>query len=347
MVKVYLRKCPNYDDSEKILRDLLEKFENRFKPEEKVLVKPNMLSPHPPQDGVTTHPRIVETVLKFLLDLGVKPFVGDSPAVGNAKSVGKTSGILDVCEKLGVPIEDLGDPIEVSGRTYRKIKVSRKVLEADKVVNLPKLKTHSQMVFTLGVKNTFGCVVGREKASWHLRAGTNDNFANLLIDVHLIVNPTLTILDGVIGMEGNGPSNGKVKEFNLLAVSENAFALDWVVVNQLGVPPNIVYTLKEAGKRKLIPEFEVDGEWSSTIELPNTVDVIPIPKILQKMVRQFVRVPRINKNRCVSCRICENECPTNAINIDKKKVDYSKCIRCYICQEVCPENAIDLVRKIL
>jgi len=341
-----LKECSDYEEAGEVLYDLLEKFENRFEPGDKVLVKPNMLSPRSYRDGVTTHPKILEVVLKFLMDLGTKPFVGDSPAVGTARSVGKASGLLDVCERLGVPLEELDDPVEVGGEMYKKIRISRKVLEADKVVNIPKLKTHSQMVFTLGVKNTFGCVVGKEKSAWHLRAGTNENFANLLIDVHLIVNPVITILDGIVGMEGNGPSNGTIKRFNLLAVSDNAFALDWVIVSRLGIPPNVVYTLKEAGKRELIPEHEVVGDWRSSIKLPNTTDVIPVPKFLQRIARQFIRVPRINKSRCVSCRICENECPTGAIDVDKRKIDYKKCIRCYVCQEVCPENAIDLVRKI-
>jgi len=175
----------------------------------KVLVKPNLLSPRKPDEHVTTHPLVVKAVLEFLLALGVKPVVGDSPAVGNLERVARISGIKDVCDELGVELVPFEDCVIVDGEIFRNIKIAKVVFEVDGVVNLPKLKTHSQMMMTLGVKNTFGCIVGIEKSSWHLRAGTDENFAKLLIDVHRVVSPILTVLDGVWGMEGNGPSNGE------------------------------------------------------------------------------------------------------------------------------------------
>lgn len=347
-MKVFLKNCDSYEKVDSVLKPLLERnFSDLFKKGESVLVKPNLLSAKKPQQGVTTHPTVVESVLKFLIDLGTVPVVGDNPASTNLKRAAYESGIAQVCEKLSVPVVELDDPAEVDGQVYRKIKISSKVLKVDKVVNIAKLKTHSQMILTLAVKNTFGCIPGLEKSGWHIRCATNENFASLLVDVHLLVNPVLNIIDGVIGMEKNGPASGKIKKFGVIAVSENAFALDHAVCKRLGIEPEKIFVLKEALKRNLVPSYEIDGEWSSTIELPVTAQALPVPGFLRNVARSMIRVPKISKKRCVQCKICEERCPARAIEISKYAIDYDKCIRCYVCHEVCPNNAIDLVRKFM
>ena len=346
-LKVYLQKCDTYSDSNRVLRNILDEFSGDFRAGERVLVKANMLSPRPAERAVTTRAEIVRGVLKFLLEMGTKPFVADSPAVGSAVKVAQACGIMEVCQELSVPVIDLNNPIKKDGQVYKRINISSVVFDADKVVNIAKLKTHAQMVLTLGVKNTFGCVPGLEKSRWHVRCGTNENFAKLLVDVHLLVNPVLTVIDGVEGMEGDGPSNGEKKRFGLIAASKNAFALDHAIAARLGVKPESVYTINESMQRKLIEKYEVVGDWEGSIKLPSTSHVLPIPGFLKKIVRSTVRVPKINKRRCVSCRICEKRCPVHAIDIDAHRVDTRKCIRCYVCHEVCPENAIRLVVKIL
>jgi len=346
-VKVYLRECTHYESVSGPLKDLLNEYSHLFKPGDRILVKPNLLSPKAPSTAVTTHPDVIKVILEFLLDMGVKPLVGDSPAVGSIQKVARVSGVKDVCEKLGVPIVELDDPVEFDGIVYRKIRLSRKVVEVDGVVNVPKLKTHSQMILTLAVKNTFGCIPGKEKSAWHLRAGANENFADLLIDVHLLVKPVLNILDGVIGMEGNGPSNGQVKLFGLIAVSEDGFAMDHAVVRSLGISEGLIYTVKRSLERGLVPPYILYGEWRGKISLPSTVPVVPLPRSIARLLRRVIRVPRIDRRKCVGCRICEVRCPVSAIDIDTGKVDYERCIRCYVCHEVCPENAINLVRRVV
>lgn len=347
-LKVFLRNCDSYEKVDNLLGPLLlNNFSSLFKKGESVLVKPNLLSARKPDQAVTTHPSIVESVLKFLLYLETKPFVADSPASSSLQKATYESGIAQVCEKLSVPIVELDDPVQTDGQVYKKIKISAKVLKADKVVNLAKLKTHSQMILTLAVKNTFGCIPGLEKSGWHIRCATNENFASLLVDIHLLVKPVLNILDGIIGMEGNGPANGKLKKFGLVGVCENGFALDHAVCTRLGVQPKVIYVLKEALRRDLIPSYEIDGDWSSSIELPITAQALPVPRFLGKVARSIVRVPRISKKRCVQCRICEERCPARAIEVSKYLIDYDKCIRCYVCHEVCPNDAIDLIRKFL
>lgn len=347
MEKVWVLNFEDYSKVRDVLKEfLLENFSEEFKPGMKVLVKPNLISPRPPEEAVTTHPSILRATLEFLLDLGTKPFVGDSPAFSSFQTVAKVTGVEEVCRRLGVEFGPLDDPVVVKGELFRGIKVSKRVLESDAVVNLPKLKTHSQMVLTLGVKNTFGCVVGLEKSAWHMRAKDYDDFANFLIDVHRLVSPKLTILDGIEGMDGNGPTNGRKRFFGVLVVSRNAFALDEVVCKMVGLNPDYVYTVKHARRRNLVPTYEVIADRFPTfdIELPNTVS--PLAKLSRIFAPVFVRVPKIDKGKCVKCGLCEARCPASAIDLHLQRIDYNKCIRCYVCHEVCPHGAILLVRKL-
>ena len=338
-------KVKDYEEAYYKLLKALKGYPYIFKDLKKVLVKPNLLSPRKPNESVTTHPIVVKATLEFLLNMGIKPVVGDSPAVGSLEKVAKVSGIKSVCDELGVELVPFEDYVIVNGEIFRNIKIAKIIFEVDAVVNLPKLKTHSQMVMTLGVKNTFGCIVGIEKSSWHIRAGNDVNFAKLLIDVHKIVSPVLTILDGVWGMEGNGPSNGEKKFFGILAISKNAFSLDDAIVRSLGVNPNNVFVLKEARRNGLIPDYEIVGDsFKDTIKLPTTKSFLDrASKIIGPII---AKVPRFDKKRCVKCGICERKCPAKVIDVKAQKINYSKCIRCYVCHEVCPENAIKLVRRI-
>ncbi|AEH50603.1 DUF362 domain-containing protein [Pseudothermotoga thermarum] len=343
---VHFIKCEDYQAVEKKLLPVLEGYSSLFSPGEKVLVKPNLLSARKPEEAVATHPKVVEVVLRFLKDLGIFPYVGDSPAYGSLQKVLQVSGIWEVCQKLSVPAVELNEPVEVDGQRYKKIRISSKVFDFDKVVNVAKLKTHSQMVLTLAVKNLFGCVPGIEKSGWHIRCETNENFAALLVDICLIVNPVLSIVDGVEGMEGNGPANGKKKKFGVIVVSSNPFALDHAICLRLNVDPFLVYTVRESIARGLVKDYSIDGDWSSSIELPVTVPSLPVKGPLRQIARMIVRVPKISKKECIRCKICEEKCPAKAIDLSRSDIDYKKCIRCYVCHEVCPRGAIELVRRI-
>lgn len=345
-MKIFLQPCDSYFDVGKVLTKILLKHVHLFEPGDTVLVKPNMLSARRPEEGVTTHPAVLQTVLRFLKDSKCRAIVADSPASGNFEKIAEKTGIRDVCQDLNVPIFELDQPVSVDGQIYKKIHIDRRVFEVDKIVNLAKLKTHSQMVMTLAVKNTFGCVPGLEKSGWHMRCGTNENFAALLVDVHRLVKPVLNIIDGIVGMEANGPANGKTKHFGVIAVGTDGFALDFALCRRLNIEPLIVYTVRESMRRSLISDHVVEGNWTGQIQLPNTVSVLPVPSSLQKIARSLFRSPKISKSMCIRCKICEERCPAKAIDIDEFKIDYDKCIKCYVCHEVCPQGAIRLVRRL-
>jgi uncharacterized protein (DUF362 family) len=211
-----------------------------IEPGRPVLIKPNLLSSAKPEQAVLTHPLIVRAAAEFVLQKGGRPRIGDSPAVGSFKRVIRESGIaaaladLDVefCEFTRSVKADVGEPFGV-------IDLAAEALEAPLIINLPKLKTHSQMGLTLGVKNLFGCVVGLRKAQWHLRAGIDrDLFARLLVQIHQRIRPAFTMIDGILAMEGDGPGRrGIPRELGLLLGSRDAFAADHTVCQILGQNP--------------------------------------------------------------------------------------------------------------
>ena len=229
------------------------------RPGQRVLLKPNLLMNAGPDQAVTTHPEIVRAVLRAVRAAGGLPMVGDSPAdVGDLERVWEGSGLAAVCAAEGasrVMFESGGSKqFVLHGRTFS---IARAVLEADVVINLPKVKSHMQLTLTLGVKNLFGCVPGKMKAWWHMEAGKDvDRFAQMLIETARAINPELTILDGIVGHEGNGPSTGEPRDLGVLAASRDVFALDRVMVEVLGVRAQDVPTVAAAIRSGLCSDLE-------------------------------------------------------------------------------------------
>jgi len=233
--------------------------------------------------------------------------------------------------------------------------VAQSALEADGIINLPKLKTHGQMMLTLSVKNLFGCIPGRRKAQWHFQASLNrDLFADMLLELYLIMKPRLNILDGILGMEGDGPGNaGSPRWIGLMGASADGVALDMAVAGLLGISLATVPTIKLAQEKGLSPrqlrDLEIKGESPETMRvfsfhLPKSVDLgWGIPPLLHGLLRNALTArPVIDTSGCVHCHICSQACPSQAIQEKGSRliIDQQKCIRCFCCQELCPEGAV-------
>lgn len=254
-VKVSLTRCDDYDPV-KVQASLLRHFELHggigafINKGDKVLIKPNMIAPKPPQCATQTDPAIIVELAKILLDFGAKPFVGDSPAWSNATACAEALGIIEPLKKLGVPIKQLRRPVNrVLEHSGTKIGISSVALEADKIINLPKLKTHQQLVATIAVKNMFGCVSGKAKAIWHYRKGaTFDKFCTMLIDIYKLLNPVLTIIDAVVAMEGPGPISGNPRSLGWLAASADPVAAEVICCGLIGLDPRDLPLIRTAEK---------------------------------------------------------------------------------------------------
>jgi uncharacterized protein (DUF362 family) len=247
---VSLLRAQSYDHTQlrQALEALLEPLGGMaafVKPGDRVLLKPNLLTGGRPGKECVTRPEMVYCVAQMVQEAGGKPFLGDGPAFGSAKGVAKANGYLPMTEALHLPIVEFhGKRYETVSTEFNHLLLSKEAIDADVVINLPKVKSHMQLTLTMGVKNLFGCVPGKMKAWWHLEAGKDrDRFGEMLVETARAIDPDLTILDGIIGHEGNGPSGGEPRRLNLLAASSDVFALDRALVDMLKVDPTTVPTV--------------------------------------------------------------------------------------------------------
>ena len=250
MYRVSLIQAHSYDlellhSSLKYLLEPLGGIQAVVSPGDRVLLKPNLLTGSRPTKECITRPEIVYCVAQLVKEAGGQPFLGDSPAFGSARGVAKNCGYLPLCEELDLPIVEFsGKRYETKNEDFGHLRLSKEAMNADVVINLPKVKSHLQLTMTLGVKNLFGCVPGKMKAWWHLEAGKDvDRFGAMLVETAKAIAPNLTIIDGIIGHEGNGPSGGEPRRLGVLGASADVFALDRAFIEILNVEPHLVPTL--------------------------------------------------------------------------------------------------------
>ncbi|SBW03505.1 conserved hypothetical protein [uncultured delta proteobacterium] len=252
---VVLAKATAYDEEAvKTARTLLAFLDIPFAPGDRVLVKPNLLR----ADVLTcTNATIVAGVCRYLLDMGCNVMVGDSPGFGTARGVAKSIGLDVALARAGcgeVPLISLDSPVKKPLSLGGSIGLSRHALEADYIVNLPKLKAHVQMRVTGAVKNLFGCISGVRKAFAHTRHGDKETdgvqvFPSLIADILNHLPPVVTLMDGITAMHVRGPSGGKEFPARFLAASASPVALDTAVYSMLGVAPEDIPLWRELRRR--------------------------------------------------------------------------------------------------
>ena len=321
---------------------------------ERVLLKTNLLNATEPEKYVVTNPAVISAVAQSILKVGGIPYIGDSPSgpftKRRLKRVYKKSGLIKLSKHLDIELNyDTGFKKIVfrDGKRLKKISLCNFVLDADKIISLPKIKTHSYMMMTLATKIMFGAVPGLTKAKYHSKFFKRDDFADMLIDVLLLTKPNLIIMDGIVGMQGEGPSGGKPVELGVMLASENSVALDIAICEMVNIEPIGIPTLKKAKIRNLWP-MQIDYPLLSPLDVKYSGFILPSSAgYLLTGKKTPTRYPHPNL-KCVGCGQCIEVCPRKAIRmIDKKvKIDYSKCIKCYCCHEICTYNAIDLKSKI-
>jgi uncharacterized protein (DUF362 family)/Pyruvate/2-oxoacid:ferredoxin oxidoreductase delta subunit len=328
------------------------------------MLKVNLLTKAEPDRAVTTHPSLVRAVVRAVKAAGAADVaVGDSPGgrttPASARALFETSGMAGVAREEDVRLVLLDDDVvrapAPGGALYQAFNLGREVVEADVLIDLPRLKTHGFMMMTGAVKNLFGCIPGLEKAQFHLKVPDRDDFAEMLVDLMLACHPTLSIMDAVIGMEGDGPSGGTPKPVGALLASCDPVALDVVAAAIAGFEPMEIYTNAAAHRRGLGPEstegVEVVGtDWHEVAPASFAHPARDITRGMPPGIGKWLRA-RISSRpvlgrpeSCTGCRTCEKNCPVNAIQVTdgRPAFDYDACIRCYCCQELCPERAIDL-----
>lgn len=358
---VSIVKCQNYDENKVLsgLRrsiDLIGGIQTFVKKGHHVLLKPNLLYGKSPEKAVTTHPAIVKGVIEIVREAGGVPFIGDSPSIGSLMKAAEKAGIKAVADEMKCPLVEFNRPVlppNGKGKIFKQLEIDQTVLEAEVIINLPKLKTHSLMLLTLGVKNLFGCIPGPRKALWHLKAGEDrKTFAQILVDLYQVIQPSLTLLDGIVGMEGNGPNSGRPIPLGLILASGDSLSLDQIVCDLLGISRKSLLTNRVAFEQGLGKDkIDVVGERVEDVKISNLQ--FPtlcqpdwnLPGFLTKALKNaFTSRPFIEEERCKACDRCEEICPPKALARKGKDLifDYEQCIRCFCCLEVCPEGAISI-----
>ena len=332
---------------------------------EKILLKPNLLAPDPPEKCVTTHPAVFKAVAEAFLETGAALFYGDSPALGSPERTAQRTGIRQVGEELNLTFADFKQGQEIffpQGKQNKKFVIAQGVLDCDGLISIAKLKTHGLTRLTGAIKNQFGCIPGVLKGEFHVKLPRVEDFALMLVDLNRLLAPRLYIMDGIMAMEGNGPRGGKAKAMHVLLFSRDPVALDATVCRMVGLSPEAVETLiqgQENGLGTFNPDqIEIIGEPLATFT-DNTFIADTgkrFPSLTNPAIKNMlVPRPRIEKEKCIRCGICVEMCPVKppAVhwnNDNKEQVpvfNYELCIRCYCCQEICPEGAVYLETPLL
>ena len=321
----------------------------------RVLIKPNWLIAAKPEKAILTHPLVVKAAVEYVLAKNARVLIADSPAVGSVKRIYKLGGYAKALAGLDVEWKEFQTSTLLDiGEPFGKIQIAADALEADVVINLPKLKTHTQMLLTLGVKNMFGCIVGFRKPEWHLRSGIDrDAFARLLVQIYRALNPTITIVDGILAMEGQGPGkSGSPRYLGALIASDDAIAGDLAICNFLNVDPRHLPTHRAALHLGCIPhQVEIQNGLTpiSDFKIPELGRLKLGPKLLHGFMRKhLLQRPVAAAETCQVCGECSQYCPAQAISQNKVSIhfDYDQCIRCYCCIEVCPHGALRAVETL-
>ncbi len=345
--------------------ELIGGLDKIVKPGDRVFVKINHLSPpSPAENGIVTHPVFVEAVLELLKRVNADITVGDDVDSEDGDGF-QVSGFRQMCERVGVRLINLREAgfaeTACKGLILDRVYLSRVALDADVIINLPKLKTHSLTLFTGGLKNMYGVIPAGFRRRFHGDYVKREDFNQMLTDIFAAVRPQLTIMDGVMAMEGDGPAAGSVRRLGVILASRDTVALDAVATKIIGLDPMDVYTTRYADARGLgvgsLHDIEIVGERLedvsvSDFKFPASIAITLTSKMPRFLVRflldEFAVKPKVMKSNCTGCFECSRICPATAISEIGKivKIDQDICIRCMCCHEVCRFNAIMLERSV-
>jgi uncharacterized protein (DUF362 family)/NAD-dependent dihydropyrimidine dehydrogenase PreA subunit len=363
--QVSIVKCKNYEpalvlQATKQAIELIGGISGFIRPKSKVLVKPNLLVAKEPEFGITTHPEVVRSVIKILKEIDCSVYLGDGPSVwGN-----QAENIDEVYEKTGMKLIARQEDIELvrfDKRRWRgKFPLTTWLDSCDYFVSIPKLKTHDLTILTGAVKNLFGLVSGTYKTELHKRYFAKEDFAKILVDIYAEAKPALSVVDGIVAMEGDGPgTSGKLRNLSLLLAGADGVALDSILALIMGLESDDILSTKEAAKRRLgqadINSISVLGERLEDAKaepflLPTTSIKKKLPRPVIELAKKLIKYyPRVEQDNCTRCAACIEICPNKAISMNNNRIvfDYSKCIACFCCQEACLSSAIKVKKSLL
>lgn len=367
MSKVIIQECKDYELETVIGKinaaiEMLGGWDKFVKPQDTVLLKVNLIGPKASESAAVTHAEFVRAVVRILKSRNCNVWIGDSSGgaiagIAPTSKGFKVAGYERVAQEEGVEVKNFDREgvvaVKPESRCEETMHIAKPMFDADVVINLPKLKTHSAQIFSGAVKNVFGCIPGLRKAQYHRMAPEPRDFGEIICDIHKATKIQLHIMDGILAMEGEGPTAGSIYQASKIIISEDPLALDVVAAKMVGINVEDVPILETARKRNL-------GEgWLENITLAGDYELVPrllrfkLPKrirgtkksnskALVKIIDFFKTRPQINPKKCKKCNMCVESCPVQAIDTDTKQIDYNACIECMCCHELCMFKAVEL-----
>lgn len=367
MSKVILQECNNYKPERVIEKinagvEILGGWDQFVKPGDIVLLKVNLIGPKSSDSAAVTHAEFVRALVRILKGRGCNVWIGDSSGgaiagIAPTAQSFKVAGYEKVAEEEGAEIKNFDREgvvaIKPESGCEETMYIAKPMFDADVVINLPKLKTHSAQIFSGAVKNVFGCIPGLKKAKYHKMAPEPEDLGEIITDIHKGTRIQLHIMDGILAMQGEGPTAGSIYHGNKILISEDPLALDAVAAKMVGINVEDVPILKTAVKRNLgecrLKNIMLQGDYEQiprleSFKLPRRLRTVMKRNnnALVKVIEFFNTHPRIDLNKCKACNMCVESCPVEAIDKDTKEIDYDLCIECMCCHELCMFKAVEL-----
>jgi uncharacterized protein (DUF362 family)/NAD-dependent dihydropyrimidine dehydrogenase PreA subunit len=315
-----------------------------------VLIKPNFGAAVGPEKAALTDPRVVASILDACKKTSRDVVIGDNPGnlhTGAMHTVGM-SGILELAGDHYCNISQEGAFTDIGSEIIPQVFLSEKIREVDFLINVPKWKTHVLSGISGCIKNLYGYVVGAMKARYHLESGSLKRLTQLWLDLYKFRQPDLHIVDGLVAMEGGGPTHGTPRRVGKIVAGTNGMEVDVVLTAMMGWDPKSIKMLTMAHEQGL---GEIDTE---KIDIRGDFEILPrfeSPPTFSSLnptfnpYEEIVKIqPQLDRERCTLCRLCVDEsCPAGAIAFDAHPVINSEtCISCYCCVEFCPEGALSV-----
>jgi uncharacterized protein (DUF362 family) len=304
---VALTRCDNYSEknvAEAINRqfELLGGIDKFIKPGKTVLLKPNFIVPRAPQTCAQTDPAIVIETAKIVKQAGAKCIVGDSPAWNTVTSCAKKLNLIEKLKALNVQLTALKNPVNTKLPSF-KIPISKTALEADAIINLPKLKTHQQLNATFAIKNMFGVVPGKRKAFYHFSKGKSyRRFTKMLLEIYDHCRPTINIIDGVTAMQGQGPISGQPRKLGVIIGSIDPIAAELVCCKITNIEPDQLPIINQAAKLNLychsFDHIEILGDDCQQFICPDFIQAqltelrFTFPRICKSVSKQILIIAK-------------------------------------------------------
>lgn len=357
------------------VKDLERLFDGIFKefgvyeklhPGMTVVLKPNLILRSDPKAAMITHPVFVQAAGRCVKKTGAQVLIAESPGGPYTPAVMrshfKACGYTDMAAAEGFALYTDCKSREAAlpdGQRCRQAAIVEPFLDADFIIDLPKVKTHSMVGYSGAVKNMFGTVPGLQKPELHCRFPDREDFSQMLVDICQFTLPGFVLMDGIWAMEGDGPTSGTRRDLGLVAASDNPFAADVVVSSLLGMKPMELEVLRNGAERHLGPiepgEIMILGENYEKFFTPDfkkarassTDFVDKLPKFMRPLAKKITTpYPRIDRKKCIGCGKCAESCPQHTITVKDRKaeIEYKQCIRCFCCHEMCPEHIIGVKR---